>query len=156
QVVRQILELRANVVEARHFGLAGHQRPDQHGDCQRQEFPVEVAKKQAAHVRQEFLHGSLILSPGRLSPGIGSVSSDSGISAAYSSIRRGAARCTSKCRLMRSSTSERDSPCSNSPKAAMEMRPVSSDTTIERQSVSSVIPMAARWRVPSCCESAGL
>ena len=29
------------------------------------------------------------------------------------------------------------------------MRPVSSETTSERQSVSSVMPMAARWRVPS-------
>ena len=43
-----------------------------------------------------------------------------------------------------------------SPKAATEIRPVSSETTIDRQSVSSVMPIAARWRVPSVRESEGL
>src|SRR5579884_2275881 len=43
-----------------------------------------------------------------------------------------------------------------SPKEAMETLPVSSETTMEMQSASSVTPMAARWRVPSCAESVGL
>src|ERR1022692_2265456 len=44
--------------------------------------------------------------------------------------------------------SRRLRPVASSPKAATEMRPVSSETTSDRQSVSSVMPMAARWRVP--------
>jgi hypothetical protein len=35
------------------------------------------------------------------------------------------------------------------------MVPVSSETTTTTASVSSVIPMAARWRLPSVRESAG-
>ena len=37
----------------------------------------------------------------------------------------------------------------------MEMRPFSSETRMARQSVSSVMPMAARCRVPNLVDSAG-
>ena len=57
---------------------------------------------------------------------------------------------------MRSRTSGVESPCTSSPNAATEIRPVSSETTTERQSVSSVMPIAARWRVPSVEARAGL
>ena len=69
---------------------------------------------------------------------------------ANSSIRCGAGRCTPKCAHDPFlAPRRRFRPCTSSPKAATEIRPVSSETTSERQSVSSVMPMAARWRVPS-------
>ena len=40
--------------------------------------------------------------------------------------------------------------------AATEIEPVSSLTISARQSVSSVMPMPARWRVPTWLENAGL
>ena len=41
------------------------------------------------------------------------------------------------------------------PPDTSEMMPVSSETTTARASVSSVTPMAARWRLPSSRESCG-
>src|SRR3954471_1080094 len=45
---------------------------------------------------------------------------------------------------------------SRRPSSAIEMLPVSSDTTMAIESFSSVRPMAARWRVPRCRARSGL
>ena len=42
------------------------------------------------------------------------------------------------------------------PPTTSEITPVSSETTTASASVSSVTPMAARWRLPSSRERAGL
>ena len=57
---------------------------------------------------------------------------------------------------MRSRKRSGDKSRSMFPAHARLMAPVSSETMTESASVSSVMPMPARWRVPSCVESSGL
>src|ERR1035437_1421739 len=151
QSLGQILVLQADVGHGGEFGLGGDQRPDHHGDRQGEQLPAEILKQQIADPLERADHGCA-----RSAGGLRLASVVSGISPAKSSICGAGGCCTPKCRLMRSTTSVTESPGDNSPNAATEIRPVSSETTSERQSVSSVIPMAARCRVPNWRASAGL
>src|ERR1019366_8403702 len=160
QSLGQILVLQADVGEGGEFGFGGDQRPDHHGNRQGEKLPDQILKQQIADPLDGADQGSQLdradrgctLSAG----GLRSASVCSGISPSKSSICRAVGCRTPKCRLMRSTASFTESPGDNSPNAATEIRPVSSETTSERQSVSSVMPMAARCRVPNCRASAGL
>src|ERR1039457_7266665 len=134
----QVLVFHVHRNEGRQLRFAGDRNPKQHGRRQRQKLPADV-------LCEEVLHFGSALSGRWFSMGM---------SAANSSIRCGALRRTPKCVQIRSSTSRRLRPVASSPKAATEMRPVSSETTSDRQSVSSVMPMAARWRVPKLDDTA--
>src|ERR1022692_1993345 len=120
----QVLVFHVHRNEGRQLRFAGDRNPKQHGRRQRQKLPTDV-------LCEEVLHFGSALSGRWFSMGM---------SAANSSIRCGALRRTPKCVQIRSSTSRRLRPVASSPKAATEMRPVSSETTSDRQSVQPAAP----------------
>jgi len=121
-----VLHLERHAHEPLDDMLAGDREPQQRRDRQRENLEAEVAERVVRHQR------SYAGRPARLRP------------------RRSISKACSRARSPSAVTFR-----SMCPSTAMEISPRSSDTTMATASVSSVRPIAARWRVPRSRSSFG-
>src|ERR1700693_2914353 len=136
QLLGNVLEFDRHRKRSREFRLPRHRDPKSNRDQHREQLPAGI-------VREEMFHGRSKLD----SPTADAL----WVTAAEVRISLRSRRPVSNCSTRSSATSS-----SISENAAIEILPVSSDTTTAIQSDSSVIPSAARWRVPSSVISSGL
>src|SRR5262252_421571 len=163
------LEVRRHVLEHDggahgNFGgllVARNQEPEPGGQCERQQFQSQVVQ----HVtldEPDHSRGSPAGPGPDFRCGAGSARGDSNL-APFSSSTPCAMGVGSETGVMwrRSSLPRRSRSCSTVksrsilPPTAKLMAPVSSEQMTAMASVSSVIPIPARWRVPSCVDSNG-
>src|SRR5580700_202923 len=139
QIFGYVFEFNGHREGRRQFGFARDGNPKRHRSPERKQLPAEVSED----VPEDELHGR-----SKLCWRTAAELWDRAVDVRRS---RRSRRPVSSCSTRSGSTSS-----SISANAAIEILPVSSDTTTEKQSDSSVIPNAARWRVPSSVISRGL
>src|SRR4029077_17673252 len=140
QIVRHSLVLHRDRVQGGQFRLAGHGNPQHYRRIDGSPPPSNISGENCGPHQPAL---STVLAP---SSGCGT----------KEPAEEAPSLPTPKCAFTRSSTSRRLRPRWISPNVATERSPVSSETTSERQSLSSVMPMAARCRVPRFAGTAGL